>query len=107
LGGDLDLFGIGPGIAYYLEPANLYFSGTLAFSQVSQSTDSSSSDDNSTSLTDMGLGMALTVGKEWWVSQNWGLGVAALFHVASMKVKYVDTRMSATALSFLFSATYN
>jgi hypothetical protein len=107
--GDVSLIGIGPGIAYYLEPSNVYFSGTLAFSQVTRSVDSSSSDSNrSTSLTDMGLGLALTVGKEWWVSQNWGLGFAGMFHAASMKVKNVDdTRMSAVGISILFSATYN
>lgn len=106
--GSVGLFGFGPGIAYYLEPANLYFSGTLAFSQVTRSTDHSTSDSSDTTdLTDMGVGLGLTVGKEWWVSQNWGLGFAGLFHLASMKMKNVDTRMSAAALSILFSATYN
>jgi hypothetical protein len=38
---------------------------------------------------------------------NWGLGVAGLFHFASMKVKGIDSRMSAEGISLLFSATYN
>jgi hypothetical protein len=109
LGFDVNLFGIGPGVAYYLEPLNLYFSGTLAFSQVttSRSSSSSGSSNDSTDVTDMGIGGAFMVGKEWWVSHDWGLGVSGLLHLASMKMKYVDTRMTATAVSILFSATYN
>jgi len=107
MSGDVTLTGFGPGVAYYLEPANLYFSGTMAFSQVTVNYDDGTSDSNSRDLTDRGFGMAVTVGKEWWVSQNWGLGVAALLHVASMKVKSVDTRMTAEGISILFSATYN
>jgi hypothetical protein len=30
-----------------------------------------------------------------------------MLHVASMKMKEFDTRMSAASVSFLFSATYN
>jgi hypothetical protein len=108
LGYDLTLFGIGPGVTYYLEPSNMYFSGTVAFSQVSESdSGSNSSNNNSVDLTDMGVGASFMVGKEWWVSSNWGLGVAGLLHVASMKMKDVDTRMTATAFSVLFSATCN
>ena len=109
LGFDVNLFGIGPGVAYYLEPLNMYFSGTLAFSQLtaSRSSSSSSSSNDSTDVTEMGIGAGFMVGKEWWVSHDWGLGVAGLLHLASMKMKYVDTRMTATGLSVLFSATYN
>jgi hypothetical protein len=106
---DLDLFGIGPGVVYYLVPANLYFSGTLAFSKLSMSNSGSSSNssNDSVDLTDYGIGASLMVGKEWWVSTNWGLGVAGLLHLASMKNKDVDTRTTAEAISILFSATYN
>jgi hypothetical protein len=111
---NVNLFGIGPGVAYYLEPSNMYFSGTLAFSQVtaSDSSSSSSNSNHSVDMTDMGIGASFMVGKEWWVSHDWGLGVAGLLHLASMKTKEVvsgttNDRMTATALSVLFSATYN
>jgi hypothetical protein len=108
LGYDVSLFGIGPGVTYYLLPSNLYFSGTFAFSQVQANDNSSSRSSNSSvDITDMGVGASFMVGKEWWVSSNWGLGVAGLFHLASMKMKDMDTRMTATAFSVLFSATYN
>lgn len=107
-GENVTLLGIGPGVAYYLEPSNIYFSGTLAFSQVSASRVTSSSDSNdSADLTDLGVGASFMFGKEWWVSHDWGLGVAGLVHLASMKMKYVDSRMTATAISVLFSATFN
>jgi hypothetical protein len=106
-GSDLTLFGIGPGIAYYFDPLNLYVSGTLTFSQVTASDNQSSGSNNSTDLTDMGVGTNLMVGKEWWVSSDWGLCVAAQLHIASMKMKDYDARMTAAALSLLFSATYN
>jgi hypothetical protein len=74
------LVGLGAGLAYYFSN-NLYCSGTLAFS------------------TDLAPGrgqrggrrhrvrsrVSLVVGKEWWVSDNWGLGVAAQLYAATMK----------------------
>jgi hypothetical protein len=108
LGYDLNLFGIGPGVAYYLVPSNVYFSGTLAFSQITESSGNNGSNSSrSVDVTDMGIGASFMVGKEWWVSQNWGLGAAGYLHLASMKLKNDDSRMTATALGVLFSATYN
>ena len=111
----VNLFGIGPGLAYYLEPLNMYFSGTLAFSQVTASNTSSNSSDSANAnqdWTEMGIGASFMVGKEWWVSHDWGLGVAGRLHLASMKTKQelagtTNDRMTATAFSVLFSATYN
>lgn len=112
LGYDLNLSGIGPGVAYYLVPLNMYLSATLAFSKVSQSsTNNGSNSARNVDITEVGVGMSFMVGKEWWVSQDWGLGLAGQLHLASMKTKPqdagTDDRMTATALSLLFSATYN
>jgi hypothetical protein len=104
---DATLVGFGPGVAYYLEPINLYFSGTLTFSQFSLSDSQSSDPNNNADLTNLGIGTNLMVGREWWVSPDWGIGVAAQLHIASMKMKDYDSRMTATVLSLLFSATYN
>jgi hypothetical protein len=106
LSSDVTLFGVGPGVAYYFEPSNLYLSGTLAFSQVTQST-SSSSGDSSNNVTELGVGASFMVGKEWWVSPKWGLGAAGYLHLASMKMRNYDARMTAAAVGVLFSATYN
>jgi hypothetical protein len=101
------LQGIGPGVAYYLEPANLYFSGTVALSRVLLNEPLQSESPNTRDNADTGWGFAATVGKEWWASGNWGFGVAGLFHGASMKMTLPDTRILVTAFSILFSATYN
>jgi hypothetical protein len=108
----LDLMGIGPGVAYYLEPANLYLSGAISLSQVTANDNSnnSSSSNNSTDLTDFGFGLSLTVGKEWWVSTNWGLGISGMFRYASMKLNntyYSEGDMTAMGFALMFSATYN
>ena len=48
------------------------------------------------------------LGKEWWVSRNWGLGIAGGLFTASLKDKNVPgLTWSAGAASLLFSATYN
>jgi hypothetical protein len=101
---DLTLAGFGPGIAYYIEPVNLYLSGTLTFTQVSFSNTYSGYPAGDSNL---GIGLSLMVGKEWWVSRDWGIGIAGQLHVASMGDPGYDTRLQATAFSVLFSATYN
>jgi hypothetical protein len=103
--GDMTLSGFGPGIAYYIEPINLYLSGTLAFSEMSFTDSYSGYSDG----TNWGLGLSFAVGKEWWVARDWGIGIAGQIHLASMgdTVDAYDTRMTATAFSLLFSATYN
>jgi hypothetical protein len=111
-GMDLTMYGIGPGVAYYIMPLNLYLSGSLAFSKISFSdTQSGVSLDD----TRWGLGFNFMVGKEWWVARNWGLGVAGQLHVARMgdyvyddATRYsYDTNITAATFSVLFSATYN
>jgi hypothetical protein len=103
---DLTLFGFGPGVAYYFEPVNLYLSGTLTFTQVSFSDTATA---NPIADTNLGVGLSFMVGKEWWVSRDWGIGIAGQFHIASMgdNVAGYDTRLRAAAFSMLFSATYN
>jgi len=66
---DLTLFGFGPGIAYYIEPVNLYLSGTLTFTEITFS-DTNTTDqlDN----TNLGIGLSFMVGKEWGVGRDLG-----------------------------------
>ena len=101
---DLTLVGFGPGMAYYIEPINVYLSGTLAFSKVYVSytgTGFSAGD------TDLGIGASFMIGKEWWVRRRLGIGLAGQVHVASVRDPTADARMTATAASLLFSATFN
>ncbi len=70
----LVLEGIGLNLTYYFMPHNAYVSVTpsvvvtaLNVKGVSYSTQT-------------GFGGKVCVGKEWWVGDHWGLGVAAQFH---------------------------
>ena len=103
-GMDLTLFGFGPGVAYYIEPVNLYLSGTLTFTEISFSdTNTAQPLDN----TNLGIGFSFMVGKEWWVTPDWGIGIAGQLHIAAMHDPTVEARLRATVFSLLFSATYN
>lgn len=105
-GYDVTMFGFGPGIAYYLQPANVYFSGTLAISKVSFSFTDVDYDD-SAGETDFGIGLSFMCGKEWWITRDWGIGIAGRLHWANMRDTLLDTRINSLAASLLFSATYN
>jgi len=105
-GWDLTMWGIGPGVAYYVQPINLYLSGSLAFSQITFSdTDTGVEIDD----TDIGVGLNFMLGKEWWVTPDWGLGLAGQLHVARMDSQGTgyNARMKAVAFALIFSATYN
>jgi hypothetical protein len=99
----LALYGIGPEFTYYWMPSNIYFSATIALTQMSLTANGNS---NSSQV---GLGSRLAVGKEWWVSDHWGLGLAG--HVSSswnQDSGSVSAPMLTTwALALAFSATYN
>jgi hypothetical protein len=100
--GSIDLIGFGPGIAYYLA-TNTYLSATLLFTKVQVS---DSKGNNTENASDMGFGGSGTIGQEWWVSTDWGIGVAGQFTFASMKAPG-DGRWTSYAASLLFTATYN
>lgn len=80
--------------------------GSLAFSQASVQDE----DGVSTGETDIGVGLHALVGKEWWVSPTWGLGIAGQLFVGSMKdnAEGDDAPTWRTvALGLLLSATYD
>jgi hypothetical protein len=121
--GSMGLYGGGPGLAYYFMPYNTYISGTLLFTRLVWSEDDlgeeNSDEDNVQS--EPGVGLSLAVGKEWWVSSNWGLGVAARVnyssneHASNRRLdRFGDTtqsprdrRFDVWGLSLALSATFN
>jgi hypothetical protein len=98
------LAGIGAGAAFYIEPINLYLSGAVA----ATSAEIDDSNNNALYQTRDGIGVQLMVGKEWWISQDWGIGLAGEFIGASMKDKNDSSvTWSADTWSLLLSTTYN
>jgi hypothetical protein len=109
-GNPVDNFGIGPGVAYYFMPLNLYLSGSVLLQKVlltkSYAAVAPAVAVSSKQFSNTGLGFSLMVGKEWWVSGDWGLGVAAQVLLASAKDRD-GTKWDSGALAILFTATFN
>lgn len=94
--------GIGPELTYYFMPANAYVSATVAVTRLSLALDG----DRETS--EAGVGGRLGIGKEWWVSQHWGLGLVG--HVTGSSNEFEDlpaSRFTTWGFGISFSATYN
>ena len=124
----------GLGVSYYFLPLNIYVSPEYYFSGEA-TTKSTLGEDlgllryNDEYKFDSGTGIGLTVGKEWWVSENWGLGLALFYAQAQFKAKSrgfnvdglafgsgsgitfaaedIEGKASYRILGFAFSATYN
>lgn len=94
---------LGIGLTYYF-PTNIYLTGSAgrAVTQVKAN--------GNTYRTDSGYGFNLMLGKEWWVSENWGLGVAGQWlytKCPDKPVNGVTPDVKASSIGVLFSATYN
>jgi hypothetical protein len=99
---DIVFESMGVGLTYYFMPMNIYVSGSVGIGLMVFEDDGGQSKD-----TDAGLALSGQVGKEWWISSDWGVGVAG--QVQYMRVKdYIDDHhLEGLALNVLFSATYN
>ena len=100
---------LGIGMTYYL-PVNVFFSGSIGLSQFTLDEDDSNSSTNSTTVkgaSDDGLGVQFAIGKEWWVSDNWGLGVSAGLLYSAAADQHDAGDMSMLAVNIMFSATFN
>ncbi|HYR19933.1 MAG TPA: hypothetical protein VEQ15_10600 [Myxococcales bacterium] len=96
------LWGIGPQYTHYFMPANVYLSTTLALTRLHISSGGRSEDSN------WGVGTRIALGKEWWVSDHWGLGVAGHISFSSNQDPVASNNTLTTwAFGAAFSATYN
>lgn len=101
LDGDVSTSIFGIGITTYFS-SNLYLSGSIGFAKTKLDGNGFEGE------TDRGFGFIGMVGKEWWVSENWGLGVAGQFMYASCPDEGEGSGdLSTTSVAILFSATYN
>jgi hypothetical protein len=97
------LTAFGVGLTYYF-PSNMFVGGGIEAPRIGVGTDKS----EALRDTNLGLGLNLEYGKEWWVSANWALGWALRlgFVVADDRVATGTTWFGQT-FAVLFSATYN
>jgi hypothetical protein len=91
----------GGGLTYYVMPANVYFSGSVGFGKITLDGGSIEGD------TDNGFAMDMTIGKEWWVGDSWGLGIAGGFSYHSVPDDVVDSNWSGVGYALRFTATLN
>jgi hypothetical protein len=91
--------GLGAGLTYYLMPANVFFSGVLGIGSMTQRLGGVDND------TRAGLVARFGTGKEWFVSESWGLGIAAYLNVAVQR-DYTDRTWRTLAPIVAFSATF-
>jgi hypothetical protein len=101
---DLSLnFGaLGAGVSYYFMPVNLYVSGAVSLTSLGLTEDGDEVGD-----TGQGLGLHLGVGKEWWVSDQWGLGLGAELALSRVNGAENTDDWGVGSVVLLFSATFN
>jgi hypothetical protein len=103
------LIAYGIGARYYLVPSNFYVGAALGAGQASLEYEDAGTTIKSSSK--YGPVLRLSVGKEWWVSADWGLGIA--LNVLGGTNESTDALTGATrrstsgAFNVSFSATYN
>lgn len=100
--------GVGAGLTYYIMPVNLYLAasagiglGTFEFRGRFGNFEVSREDN-----TKVGFAANVMVGKEWWLDNEWGLGVALQAVISSLKTE-ADVGMGVFGVGLLFSATMN
>ena len=97
---------IGGGITYYMMPSNLLFSGSIGLGNFRIE-----DDENDTSISsDKGFGFQLKVGKEWWISRRWGLGIALSYsklNVTNKPETNVEEIINSDNLGICINATFN
>jgi hypothetical protein len=100
------LHAFGPGITY-LMPQGMHVGGTLVFAQMSIERDG-----NEVASTKVGYGFSARVGKDFWLSPHYALGVVGQFTFATMPDRVVSPtaeppNVAMTAFTLALSATYN
>ena len=99
--GDLGLSAIGVGLTYYFMPVNMYLSGSVGSGKLSIDTPLGDAD------SDRGVVGDLTLGKEWWLGGNWGLGLSGSFGFHSIPDGSVDENWTGNSFALRLSATLN
>jgi hypothetical protein len=103
--GTLGVYGFGVGASYYVMPLNLYFHGGVLATQLTIETENMAGV-TSKAESDTGFGFNLGIGKEWWLSDNWGLGAGAQFLFSKVEDEDNDTWTS-FGVTVGVSATFN
>ena len=100
----MNFFTIGPYVDYYLDPAQgFHLLGTLGFATMNLSNNTSSS------TASTGFGLGLGAGYDWWVSDEWSIGILGRFNYAHMTYSAGGATRSDNMIApaIEFSAAFN
>ncbi len=98
-------FMTGVGMGHYFMPANIYLSGAFGatFNNFVLGDDGVEFDRR-----DIGLGFTVMAGKEWWVSDGWGVGVGGqLLYMANKGETGNSFSNHTLAFGMILTATFN
>lgn len=102
---------VGIGVTYYFMPVNIYLTGSLGFATAQAEGGAKLQGDYFYHSPDVnqhlgsGVAFSLGCGKEWWVSANWGVGMAISGFFAYSEGD--DFVLRQGGMQLLFSATFN
>jgi hypothetical protein len=98
----LSLSAIGVDLTYYFMPINIYLTATPSIGMLSIKANGQTFD------TKNGFAIRLAAGKEWWVSDNWGLGFNVNFAHSSNEDQGTNPpTWSSNLFGVALSATFN
>lgn len=99
---------LGAGVTKYIMPTNILLSGSVGFGRFSYTDNEDSASDY---ITKPGISFQLKLGKEWWVSKNWGLGVGLSYGRTTSNKKddlgVIVEKYDSRRFGILLNATFN
>lgn len=97
---------IGVGLTYYIVHSNYFFSSSVGVGNFTLF-----DSDNMVSVsTDRGFALQIKVGKEWWISKRWALGLAFTYgktKLINRPESHIEEYMDSNNFGILFNATLN
>lgn len=93
--------GLGAGVQYAIESAGVYIAASYLSLQLQIELDGDAAG------SETGNGFQFRVGKEWWVSDEWSLGVAAHYLGGSIPEENVNDNWDVSNFGVTFSASFN
>lgn len=99
--GTIAMNALGGGVTYYFMPGNIYLSGSVGIGGLNV--------DSQYGLGHSGIGIAfdISAGKEWWLGNTWGMGVAGGFSMHSIPDEDLEEQWHGTSLAVRLSVTHN
>jgi hypothetical protein len=96
----------GAGVGYYFERADLYLSGAVGASLKNVHVSDEGTEFNA--KRDAGIGCSVMLGRDWWVSDEWSVGVSGQFMYLANK-GYASRAFSSHTVAFglLMTATFS